>query len=416
MVMTRPGYSKPYRRPSGRYQLEVWWYERGQRFKVKKGTYLSMAAGEKAGKQWIADVLAGEAAAPSPETVGGWIDVWLALCTVAGLRPTTTYSHRSMLSTHVRPTVGHLALQELEATHIDAIYAAMSDRGLSVATIRRMHAVIRKLLGDARRKGLVATNVADDASPPRARLAKGSEREVWTAPQVGQFLDSLDGHPHQAILHTLATTGVRRSEACVLRWSAVDLAAGWLEVREGLTETPGALHIHGPKTARGFRRVDLDPGTVEMLRAHRRRQFGEMQIVGAGYRDEGFVFARPDGQPWKPTSISAAYRRLVASIGLPPIALHDLRHTHASLMLASRTELNVVADRLGHASAAFTLSTYGHSMPGRQAEAANRVAELVPRRARTEPRGSTRDSIKRLSPELSPEGDDPPAANLSAAP
>ena len=155
------------------------------------------------------------------------------------------------------------------------------------------------------------------------------------------------------------------------------MTTGTLEVREGLTETPGALHIRGPKTARGWRRVDLDPGTIEVLRAHRRRQFGEMQLVGAGYRDEGFVFAAPDGHPWKPSSISQTYRRLVDKLGLPPIALHDLRHTHASLMLASGTELNVVADRLGHASAGFTLSTYGHAMPGRQAEAANRVAELV---------------------------------------
>ena len=114
------------------------------------------------------------------------------------------------------------------------------------------------------------------------------------------------------------------------------------------------LHLDAPKTRTVWRRLDLDAETVDVLRAHRRAQFAEMQLVGVGYRDEGYVFARPDGKPWRPDSIGQAYRRIVSRLGLPAIALHDLRHTHASLLLATATEPNVVADRLGHASAGFT--------------------------------------------------------------
>jgi integrase len=89
------------------------------------------------------------------------------------------------------------------------------------------------------------------------------------------------------------------------------------------------------------------------------------------------VFPRPDGRWWNPPAISLAFRRAVKRAGVTPIRLQDVRHTHASLLLAAGINPKVVSERLGHSSVAFTLDTYAHVMPGMQPEAAERFMELV---------------------------------------
>ena len=93
-------------------------------------------------------------------------------------------------------------------------------------------------------------------------------------------------------------------------------------------------------------------GDLALLRAHRQAQVIERLLVGVGYDDRGYVFARPDDSPWKPDSIGQAHRRIIGGLGLRMIALHDLRHTTASPLLHSETPLNVVSDSLGHATPA----------------------------------------------------------------
>ena len=86
----------------------------------------------------------------------------------------------------------------------------------------------------------------------------------------------------------------------------------------------------------------------------------------------------PDGRGWHPDVITRAFDRLVRSMAdLPRIRLHDLRHTHASHLLAAGVNVKVASERLGHASVAFTLDTYAHVMPGQQAGAALAAAALV---------------------------------------
>ena len=89
------------------------------------------------------------------------------------------------------------------------------------------------------------------------------------------------------------------------------------------------------------------------------------------------MFPRADGSWWNPPAITLAFRRAVQRAGVRRIRLQDVRHTHASLLLAAGINPKVVSERLGHSSVAFTLDTYAHVMPGMQPEAAERFMELV---------------------------------------
>ena len=114
-----------------------------------------------------------------------------------------------------------------------------------------------------------------------------------------------------------------------------------------------------------------------MLRDHRQRQLDERSQLGLSDRPQ-LVFTNVDGGPIRPDSgISKRFDRLVRETDLPRIRLHDLRHTHSAHLIASGTDLKAIATRLGHASVSFTLDRYGHLLPGRQAEAAARVAAMV---------------------------------------
>ncbi len=101
-------------------------------------------------------------------------------------------------------------------------------------------------------------------------------------------------------------------------------------------------------------------------------------LIGAGWVDHGLVFAMHCGRPWHPDVITQAFDRFVRrSAAVPRCRLHDLRHSHATHLLKAGVNVKVVSERLGHASASFTLDQHAHVLPGQQADAAEAVAELV---------------------------------------
>jgi integrase len=93
--------------------------------------------------------------------------------------------------------------------------------------------------------------------------------------------------------------------------------------------------------------------------------------------DPGLVFTRPDGSPIHPDLITDWFRRLARAAGLPPIRLHDVRHSYATAALAAGIPAKVVSERLGHANIAITMDVYSHVIPGMDAKAANAVASLI---------------------------------------
>lgn len=136
------------------------------------------------------------------------------------------------------------------------------------------------------------------------------------------------------------------------------------------------VRVSKPKTRRSRRTVDLDPRTVDALRAWRKLQLEEREAWGPAWKELGLVFTREDGSAINPMGWSRTFERHAAAAKLPRIRLHDLRHTHATLMLQAGVHPKVASERLGHHSVAFTLDVYAHVIPGMQSDAASRVADL----------------------------------------
>ena len=212
---------------------------------------------------------------------------------------------------------------------------------------------------------------------PRASAVVRPTMTTWTADQLRAFLDHTAEHRLHAAFVLLATTGMRRGECLGLRWSDVDVAASRVSISQTVIMVHHDIRVGSPKTSRGRRTVELDPETVAALREHRKRQAGERLLMGAGFTDHGLVFCMPDGRPLHPERFSRTLSRQTAHAGLPPIRLHDLRHTWATLALQNGVHPKIVQERLGHANVSITLDVYSHVSEGLHSAAASRVASII---------------------------------------
>ena len=166
--------------------------------------------------------------------------------------------------------------------------------------------------------------------------------------------------------------GLRRGEISALRWRNVDLQRAQLAVVESAEETEAGVRYKEPKSGKA-RTVALSASVVEELKTHRLRQAEAMLRLGVRLSDDCFVAAQDDGTPMRPTLITVAWVRLIRTSDLPQLHFHDLRHAHATHLLASGVHPKVASERLGHSRVGITLDLYSHVMPGMQEDAVAKV-------------------------------------------
>ena len=322
---------------------------------------------------------------PDRLTVGEYLTTRWLPTQRSQLRPSTFDGYSRTVKAHVIPHIGGIPLQKLSPEDLDALYAKLEESGrrdgkkggLSKKSVRHVHAIIHKALADAQRKGTVIRNVASLADAPKLSAAKRKEMKVWTHDELARFLTLARQHRFFAAWFVASHTGMRRGEVLGLRWSDLDLDTARLSVRQAVIIVAYETQISDIKTDTGRRTIDLCERTIEVLKKWRERQDEEQELLGAEYQDGDFVFASQDGSPVNPDYFSQCFDRLIAKSGLPRIRLHDLRHTHATILLKAGVPVKVVSERLGHASPAFTITVYQHVMPGMQADAATLFSDLI---------------------------------------
>ncbi len=170
--------------------------------------------------------------------------------------------------------------------------------------------------------------------------------------------------------------GLRQGEALGLPWSAVDLDAGTLTVRQALQRQAGAgLVFVEPKSRAGRRTISLPRPLVDALRTHRAAQLEERLRAGTEWQDHGLVFTQPNGKPVDPRADHRAWKGLLSRAGVRPARLHDARHTSATVMLALGVPARVAMQILGHSQISLTLGTYSHVLQELSEDAAARVGQ-----------------------------------------
>lgn len=360
---------------------------------ASKAGFATKAAAAEFVRQRVADLAAGRAVKTTSMTFGEMAETW-----VDGNRgaPRTVANYKRMLRLHILPTLRTVPLKAIRPTTLAGLYRRLEDgtaavdkddrptrKPLGPNTVRLCHSIISLVLQVAVDDDLLVRNPARHprANPPTAREVRAAKPEIhpWAADELERFLEWVvdeEDDPLRYAWVLAAHTGMRRGELMALRWGDIDIAGAVVSVRrsfgqvyeKGRPTTDLESVTKGTGSQAGTRPVDIGEAAVEAMRAQRR--LASVVNIGQVARDR-VVFTRPDGQRWTDKTMSYRFIRAVrlynqqASEGakVHPITLHDLRHTHATLLLQAGVHPKVVQERLGHANISITMDLYSHVMP-----------------------------------------------------
>jgi len=332
-------------------------------------------------REILSQVDAGIYVPPSKLTVGQYLERWADTYAALHTSPRTATSYKAELRRHIIPALGGMSLSALRPHHLEAYYveALKSGRsdgtgGLAPRTVVYHHRILSEALEHAVRQGELARNPAKLVSPPRPQRA---EINMLNVEDVSRFLNAATMSEYFPLFLSALYTGARLGELLALQWRNVNLDMATMTIEKTLYRTGDKWYLKEPKSARSRRQIDLPGAVVTTLREHHTEQGAIRRYLGMVLTDSDFVFSQGDGKPRDERSVQRGFDRVLRMAGLPHIRFHDLRHTHASLMLKAGVHPKAVSERLGHGSVSFTLDVYSHIMPGVQKEAVSRFEAML---------------------------------------
>jgi len=329
----------------------------------------------------IAQLEAGSYVEPTKQTVAQFLDEWLTFIGPS-VAPKTLERYAEICRKTIAPQIGDVILAKLKTDRIDAAFTAMLTAGrrgavggLSPRTVHHARRVLIKALGQAVTWERLSRNSALATTPPKVERKR---MLAYDATQTAELLEAF--RPTRMFVPVLLAVmcGMRRGEILALRWRNVELGDNRrsIAIDESAEQTKEGIRYKEPKSGKA-RTVALSKSVTEDLRSHRARQAEEQLRLGLRPDGDSFVVAQIDGNPIQPRSLTHEWMRLIQKTALPRIRFHDLRHTHASQMLASGVHPKIASERLGHSTIGITLDLYSHVMPGMQADAAEQVDAAI---------------------------------------
>jgi integrase len=328
-------------------------------------------------------------------TVAQWLSHWVDNIAANAVRENTLAGYRVAVNSHLIPGIGAHRLEKLQPEHLEKLYTNMQRTGSAAGTAHQVHRTVRTALNEAVRRGHITSNPAVLARPPRL---SDEEFEPYTVDETRRLLETAANQRNGARWAIALSLGLRQGEALGLRWSDIDLDAGSLVVRRA-RQRPRWRHGCGGKCGRkmgghcperialrpetadtksraGRRAIGLPGELVMLLRKHRTDQEREREIAGQLWREGGWVFATPTGQPVNPRTDYTEWKRLLRSAGLRDGRLHDARHTAATVLLILGVPERAVVAIMGWSNPGMA-KVYQH-MTGRvRKDIAKRVGGLL---------------------------------------
>jgi len=316
------------------------------------------------------------------ESVGELLERWFEIA-APSWTPWAVVQHRSVIDRYLKSRIGDVSVRNLRVHDVDRLYADLRQAGgrrgkpLSAATVRRIHAVLRRALQQGLKWGWLTSNPAALATLPKEAAPEIVPPSPAEVARLLALADAEDADLH-TYLRVSASTGARRSQVCGLQWRDVDLNGHSVLFTRGVVDGPNGVVLKDTKNGHAYR-VAIDESLAELLADHRDRSQVRADHAGTAIARRAFVFSyEPDGsRPWRPDGVTNRFGRLRRAAGLDHVRLHDLRHYVATTLLASGVPVSTVAGRLGHARASTTLNVYSHFVAATDQHAADVLGQLL---------------------------------------
>ena len=364
-------------KPAYRVRVAAYDLATGRRRNLTLGTYERKRDAEAAEREALTQRDRGTLLDPKTTTVSALLDEWLSTKTGA-ITANSMHDYALIIRKHLRPALGGIRVQALKADRVQAQYRAWREAGMSPRLIRGCAMRLSQALDYAVKVHLIYVNVAKQCETPALDRRKP---DVWSAAELRRFLELADSDALAPLWRLLAGEGMRRGEALGLRWTDINWNGGTAHLVQTVTANKSdkgkALIQERTKTAAGARTVRLTDETVAALKAHRKRQ-DERRLAASDWQDHDLIVCTGRGTPVQPCgNVQRSFEALVKHAGIRRIRVHDLRHTHATLLLLAGVPAKVVSERLGHASIGITLDTYSHVLPDMQDQAVGAFSRIL---------------------------------------
>ncbi len=378
-------------------------------------------------RDFEAKVMSGAAMDGRKITLQDFTERWLTEYAQHNLQPATANAYRSELDEKILPALGHLKLSELKPHNINAFFVSLAQDGArkdgksggySKATIAKTRNVLSSVLRTAAEWEIIDRNPCDKIRLQGEPVAE--KLKFFTPEQAATFLAYIEqpytvkikGHkrtddtgiaytvgdyettktvPEQLqVLFNLAVyTGLRKGEILALQWQDVDFAADVVRVSKAVTLVGGKPVIKAPKTKTSHRTVSIPHSLSERLRRLHKEQLKYRLYVGDYWQGNEWIFTQDNG---KMMNYSTPYQALQDIIRrhnagkkpteqLPQIPFHGLRHTSATLLIASKQDLKTVSSRLGHAQTSTTMNIYAHALQESDRKATTALENILAKQA-----------------------------------
>ncbi len=254
---------------------------------------------------------------------------------------------------------------------------------ISGKTLQNHFRLISSILDTAVKWQIIVSNPCERVAPPKAERR---EAEYLEEKEITALLDALEYEPlkYRTFVILSLYSGMRRGEVCGLTWADIDMENGIVDINKSSLYAPGTgVFEDDTKNKSSRRSIKIDESVIVLLRllkAHQDETRRDLQTYWRGAPGENCrVFTQDNGEPINPTTMTRWFNKFTKKHNLPNVHLHTLRHTNASLMIASNVDLRTVSKRLGHAQTSTTLNIYTHAIQSADEKASEAISGLIKR-------------------------------------
>ena len=335
-------------------------------------------------KELTAALDAGTYIAPHKMTVGQWLDTWQNEY-LANVKPSTVSSYEATIRNHLQPGLGALRLDSLTTHDIQEFYNSLhspseSRNALSSKTIKNIHGILHHALEQAMYNNYIRANPSNACVIPKAIKKKAKPMNEH---QIADFLKAIKGHKYENMFLVALFTGMRQGEVCGLQWECVDFDNGTILIDKQLQSLRGKVRGDKEKyalfpTKNGKERtITAAPFVMDLLWKTKQAQDANRKDFGSDFLENDLVFTDEIGNRVTPQALYRAFKLVVTELNMKDVRFHDLRHSYAVVSLKSGDDVKTVQENLGHATASFTLDTYGHVTEKMRKDSADRMQAFI---------------------------------------
>jgi integrase len=272
------------------------------------------------------------------------------------LKEKTYITYESYLKLHLLPDLGNQKLNAITAQQIQRLYTRKLNAGLSKKTVHHIHSTLRRVLNEAVKWELIHRNPCDSVTPPRVIQRPPT---VWSIEQAQTFLRATAEHKWHAIYLIALSTGARRGEILGMEWQNLNWTRSTITIEKTISEIKGRAVVTSPKTKTSRRVIVLPKVVIDLLKENK--------------KSSGFIFQSEALTPISPRNLLRDFYSILATLDIPKIRFHDLRHTAATILLTKDVHPKKVQELLGHASIVQTLDVYSHYIQGADTQTAKEM-------------------------------------------